>query len=177
MDAGAGPWTLGPARLGAGAGTACLAGVAVVVMGVLGLWLWLGLHLHSLGLVAWLVAEFDEGHQHGQTQAPDKDVEDPCHVAQAEGLGRLVLQPAGRGINTKSTMAFMEAAESAQSFNTYTCTRTSQVNVEKSPINLQHITHAHTDTNIQLMTLTQHFTFDYSASDLTVCCCTALCSS
>lgn len=72
-------------------GAACLAGVAVVVgmvvMGVLGL----GLHLHSLGLVARLVAEFDEGHQHGQAQAPDEDVEDPRNVAQTEGLGRLVL--------------------------------------------------------------------------------------
>lgn len=77
------------------AGAACVAGVAVVVgmvvMGVLGRGLGLGLHLHSLGLVARLVAEFDEGHQHGQAQAPDEDVEDPRHVAQAEGLGRLVL--------------------------------------------------------------------------------------
>lgn len=66
------------------AGAACLAGVAVVVgmvvMGVLGLGL--GLHLHSLGLVARLVAEFDESHQHGQAQAPNEDVEDPRHVAQ-----------------------------------------------------------------------------------------------
>ena len=83
MDAGAGPRTLTSAKLGAMVGAACLAGVAVVVIGVLGL----GLHLHSLGLVARLVAELDEGHQHGQTQAPDEDVEDPRHVAQAEGLG------------------------------------------------------------------------------------------
>lgn len=92
MD-GAGPRSLALARLGAMVGAACLAGVAVVVgmvvMGVLGLGL--GLHLHSLGLVARLVAEFDEGHQHGQAQAPDEDVEDPRHVAQTEGLGRLVL--------------------------------------------------------------------------------------
>lgn len=89
MDAGAGPRTLGLAlaRLEAMVGAVCLAGVAGAVMGVLGL----GLHLHSLGLIARLVAEFDEGHQHGQAQAPDEDVEDPRHVAQAEGLGRLVL--------------------------------------------------------------------------------------
>lgn len=49
------------------------------------------LHLHSLGLVPGLVAEFDEGHQHGQTQAPHKDIEDPRHIAQRQGLGRLVL--------------------------------------------------------------------------------------
>lgn len=95
MDGGAGPGTLALARLWAIAGAACLAGVAVtvrlVVLGVLGLGLGLGLHLHSFGLVAWLVAEFDEGHQHGQAQAPDEDVEDPRHVAQAEGLGGLVL--------------------------------------------------------------------------------------
>lgn len=90
MD-GAGPRSLALARLWAMMGAACLAGVAVVVgmvvMGVLGL----GLHLHSLGFVARLVAEFDEGHQHGQAQAPDEDVEDPRNVAQTEGLGRLVL--------------------------------------------------------------------------------------
>lgn len=93
MDAGAGPRTLALAltRLWAVVGAGCLAGAAVamgmVVMGVLGLGLGLGLHLHSLGLVARLVAEFNEGYQHGQAQAPDKDVEDPGHVAQAEGLG------------------------------------------------------------------------------------------
>lgn len=58
-------------------------------MGVLGLGL--GLHLHSLGLVARLVAELDEGHQHGQAQAPHQDVEDPRYVAETESLGRLVL--------------------------------------------------------------------------------------
>lgn len=61
----------------------------VLEVGVVGLGS--GLHLHSLGLVARLVAELDEGHQHGQAQAPHQDVEDPGHVAQAEGLGRLVL--------------------------------------------------------------------------------------
>lgn len=49
--------------------------------------LWLDLHLHSLGLVARLVAELDEGNQHGQAQTPDEDVENPRHIAQAEGLG------------------------------------------------------------------------------------------
>lgn len=43
-------------------------------------------HLHSLGLVSGLVAELDEGHQHGQTQAPDQNVEDPSHITEAEGL-------------------------------------------------------------------------------------------
>lgn len=108
------------------AGAACLAGVAVVVgvvvMGVLvlGLGFGLGLHLHSLGLVARLVAEFNEGHQHGQAQAPDEDVEDPRHVAQTEGLGRLVLWPAGRGTKTqKSARAFAEAARSAYKHSTF----------------------------------------------------------
>lgn len=102
MDAAAAPGALALARLWTMAGAAGAAGVAaavgVVVMGVLerGLGRGLGLHLHSFGLVARLVAEFDEGHQHGQTQAPDKDVEDPRHVAQAEGLGRLVLFPVRR---------------------------------------------------------------------------------
>lgn len=42
--------------------------------------------LHSLGLVSGLVAELDEGHQHGQAQAPDQNVEDPSHITEAEGL-------------------------------------------------------------------------------------------
>lgn len=43
-------------------------------------------HLHSLGLISRLVAELDEGHQHGQAQPPDQDVEDPSHVTEAQGL-------------------------------------------------------------------------------------------
>lgn len=39
--------------------------------------------LHSLGLVSGLVAELDEGHQHGQTQAADQDVENPSHITEA----------------------------------------------------------------------------------------------
>lgn len=69
-----------------------------------------GLHLHSLGLVAGLVAELDEGHQHGQAQAPDEDVEDPGHVAQTQGLGRLVLQRPAVGRRAGGT----KTQESAQ---------------------------------------------------------------
>lgn len=120
MAATAGPGGLALARLWTMTGTTRAAGVAASVgpvgTGVLGLGLgggWglglglgLGFHLHSLGLVARLVAELDEGHQHCQTQAPDQDVEDPRHIAQAEGLRRLVLQPAGREeqrVNTEAT--------------------------------------------------------------------------
>lgn len=39
--------------------------------------------LHSLGLVSGLVAELDEGHQHGQAQATDQNVEDPSHITEA----------------------------------------------------------------------------------------------
>lgn len=98
MGAGARPGALALARLWALAWAARAAGAAqagMAVMGVLGLGL--DLHLHSLGLIAGLVAELDEGHQHGQTQAPHQDVEDPGHVAQAEGLGRLVLQSRAGG--------------------------------------------------------------------------------
>lgn len=63
----------------------------VGVLEVVVLGLGVGLHLHSLGLVARLVAELDEGHQHGQAQTAHQDVEDAGHVAQAESLGRLVL--------------------------------------------------------------------------------------
>lgn len=49
-------------------------------------------HLHALGFGPWLVAELDQGHQHGQAQAAHKDVEDPSHIGQAQSLRRLVLQ-------------------------------------------------------------------------------------
>ncbi|TNN46106.1 hypothetical protein EYF80_043701 [Liparis tanakae] len=35
--------------------------------------------------------ELDQGHQHGQTESSDQNVEDPSHVAQAEGA-RLLLR-------------------------------------------------------------------------------------
>lgn len=49
-------------------------------------------HLHALGFGPRLVAELDQGHQHGQAQTAHKDVEDPGHVGQAQSLGRLVLE-------------------------------------------------------------------------------------
>lgn len=49
-------------------------------------------HLHALGFGPRLVAELDQGHQHGQAQSAHQDVEDPGYVGQAQGLGRLVLQ-------------------------------------------------------------------------------------
>lgn len=49
-------------------------------------------HLHALGFSPRLVAELDQGHQHGQAQAAHQDVEDPSHVGQAQSLGRLVLE-------------------------------------------------------------------------------------
>lgn len=49
-------------------------------------------HLHALGFGPRLVAELDQGHQHGQAQAAHQDVEDPGHVGQAQGLRRLVLE-------------------------------------------------------------------------------------
>ena len=37
-------------------------------------------HLGLLALGAGLVAELDEGHEHGEHQAADEDVEDTSHV-------------------------------------------------------------------------------------------------
>ncbi len=47
-------------------------------------------HLHSFRLGSGLVTELNQGHQHGQTESSDQNVEDPSHVAQAEGA-RLLL--------------------------------------------------------------------------------------
>lgn len=55
-------------------------------------------HLHALGFGPWLVAELNQSHQHGQTQASNKDVEDPGHIGQAQSLGRLVLKTRGMGV-------------------------------------------------------------------------------
>lgn len=46
-----------------------------------------GAHLHSPRLDAWLVAELHQGHQHGEPQPADQDVEDPRHIAQTERAG------------------------------------------------------------------------------------------
>lgn len=48
-------------------------------------------HLHSAGLCSRLVAELHQGHQHGQTQTSDQNVEDPSYVAEAKSTG-LILQ-------------------------------------------------------------------------------------
>ena len=53
-------------------------------------------HLHALGFGPRLVAELDQGHQHGQAKAANQDVEDPGDVGQAQSLRRLVLE-SGRG--------------------------------------------------------------------------------
>lgn len=50
-------------------------------------------HLHSFRLGSGLVTELNQGHQHGQTESSDQNVEDPSHVAQAEGT-RLLLRNA-----------------------------------------------------------------------------------
>ena len=41
-------------------------------------------HLGLLALGAGLIAELDQGHQHGEHEAADQDVEDPRHVAQGQ---------------------------------------------------------------------------------------------
>lgn len=48
-------------------------------------------HLHSFRLGSGLVTELNQGHQHGQTESSDQNVEDSSHVAQAESA-RLLLQ-------------------------------------------------------------------------------------
>lgn len=50
-------------------------------------------HLHSFGFGSGLVTELNQSHQHGQTESSDQNVEDPSHVAQAEGA-RLLLRSA-----------------------------------------------------------------------------------
>lgn len=40
-------------------------------------------HLHSFRLGSGLVTELNQGHQHGQAESSDQNVEDPSHVAQA----------------------------------------------------------------------------------------------
>ena len=52
-------------------------------------------HLHSFRLGSGLVTELNQGHQHGQTESSDQNVEDPSHVAQAEGA-RLLLRECTR---------------------------------------------------------------------------------
>lgn len=47
-------------------------------------------HLHSFRLGSGLVTELNQGHQHGQTESADQNVEDPGHVAQAQGTGLLL---------------------------------------------------------------------------------------
>lgn len=58
-----------------------------------------GAHLHSPRLDAWLVAELHQGHQHGEPQPADQDVEDPRHIAQTERAG-LVLSAQTDGWKT-----------------------------------------------------------------------------
>jgi len=57
-------------------------------------------HLHSPRLNAGLVAEFDQCHQHGQTQPTNQDVEHPGHIAEAQGAG-LILSARGEEADVK----------------------------------------------------------------------------
>lgn len=70
-----------------------------------------GTHLHSPRLDAWLVAELHQGHQHGEPQPANQDVEHPRHIAQTE-RACLVLsaQTDGwkRGVMTSSLMLDMD---------------------------------------------------------------------
>ncbi len=113
-------------------------------------------HLHSLGLISGLVAELDEGHQHGQAQAPDQNVEDPSHITEAEGLWALVLDARG-GKGTRRQEVNAAGAEP-----TYTCTHTFRELLYESLLTTK--THSHTFTDKSMHTVSSQLIYRLQAN-------------
>lgn len=47
-------------------------------------------YLHPLWLNSGFVTEFDQGHEHGEPQASDEDVEDSSHITEAQSAGLIL---------------------------------------------------------------------------------------